>query len=420
MSFFCFGFCLDRCHQGIKFPGDQDSTQVAIRRTKNLRQIRRIFLVKGAVLGLIMLIITYPISLFFGDQRIILPGLCYGLFLFLYALPKTDIAILRKNARFVTLAQTELIITLVQAGLTVLLALYGFTYWALVIPHFILPLLYWRILTTHARPFYPNDSNTMTLSFRTLMTSIGIVEFFKYWEERLDNLLAGKLYGENTLGLYNRAYMLISLPVALIQPLLENVLLPAISKEKLDTQSIWNEITRIHGFLFGLFFIPFTIFIYYPTELSVLLWGEAWGGVGNYLILLGPVLYWQLFIGSTRTIYLYFRKEKRYLKQVIINGIVLIGLMVIGATYSMERMILFYLAGLTWFAVPVTAYLGYVKLLQVPIKDIFLSYGGHFILLSYWQLALFIPSLPFQKENIIILGLLSGVKIIQYLRLLIR
>ena len=75
-----------------------------------------------------------------------------------------------------------------------------------------------------------------------------------YWSRNADNLLVGRLYGTSDLGIYNRAYNLLTFPLSLITGLIRTELFPNLNKIKESEQAvkkrvfIYSETYRFHFF----------------------------------------------------------------------------------------------------------------------------------------------------------------------------
>ncbi len=66
-----------------------------------------------------------------------------------------------------------------------------------------------------------------------------------YWARNADNLLLGRFAGANALGLYNRAYMLMLLPLAQVGGVLGRVLLPLFSNMQDDHVRLRRAMVRL-------------------------------------------------------------------------------------------------------------------------------------------------------------------------------
>src|SRR5690606_27975806 len=103
------------------------------------------------------------------------------------------------------------------------------------------------------------------VSFRYTKSLIGSLIGFNlvnYWARNADNLLVGKLYGVNDLGIYNRAYSLLTLPLTLITGLMGTVLYPSLKKLKNDGGDIRVEYMYV---------LKVTRFLVFPVSFILLL-----------------------------------------------------------------------------------------------------------------------------------------------------
>lgn len=386
-------------------------------------QAQILFLVKGGSLCILMTALSFPIAWFFKNDEILFIGLCYALFLFLYSLPKTKIAVLRKQQLFVVVSRVELIVVCTQITLTVFLAIAGFSYWSLIVPHFVTPFMYLLLLKPYNKvTVWPVNFKHLKYVWgrvRLTIFNIGTTNFILYWQARIDKLWIGRIYGGESLGLFNRAFSLATLPVLLILPQLTNVLLPRLSSCGLSATEVKIEITQLHSFLFSIYYFPFVIFFLYPVRLSVVLWGGEWAGVGEYLGLLSLAFYWLFFIQSTHSLYLHFKKENMLMVQTIATGVVQVVLVTIGAFISLETMIYLYLFGLFIFIVPAVCYFGFVKSFGFKVSELLKAYGVVYGVMLFLLICKFLKIADCEVFALSILGLYSLVNLSLYCKKII-
>lgn len=144
-------------------------------------------------------------------------------------------ALLRRHLRFGALAAIQILAQATQLLTSILLALLGFGYWALVGGLFAQAAA--SVLSTFFYcPWIPGKARRGTgvremLRFGSHLTAFN---FANYFSRNLDRLLIGRHFGAEALGLYSKAYQLFMMPVAQIRNPINQVLMPVLSRLKND------------------------------------------------------------------------------------------------------------------------------------------------------------------------------------------
>jgi len=200
----------------------------------NSVQISTLFWVNIALSLAVMLVcfgIAPLISVFYHEPRLRLITAAYGFGFMLSGLTVQHEALLRRQMRFTALAVTEVTALCASVATAVGLALYGAGYWALVASQLSLGLVYligiWSLCRW--RPGLPgrNSGVRSMLAFGRNLTGFAVINYFA---RNLDNLLIGKVWGSQQLGLYAKAYQLLLLPIDQINSPIGAVALPALSR----------------------------------------------------------------------------------------------------------------------------------------------------------------------------------------------
>jgi lipopolysaccharide exporter len=190
----------------------------------------------GALCALVMAV-GAPLATHVFDEPAVVPLVrVMGLGLLLSGLSATALSILRRRMAFRTLAFIDTIAyVLAYAGLGILLAWRGFGVWALVLASLAQNLLVVVLAygaTRHSLRLYFNWAH-----YRPLLaygTRITFTSFLEFITSSLDTLLIGRFLGAALLGIYNRAAMLITLPLYLLTRSVSRVLFPAFSQVQAD------------------------------------------------------------------------------------------------------------------------------------------------------------------------------------------
>ena len=159
----------------------------------------------------------------------------------------------------------------------VISALLNFGLWSLVIA-IIIEAIFKTILIL----YYNKEKVSYKFSFKALqdLLSFGIgqsiYQLSNYFAHQGDNFVVGKFLGASQLGIYGRAYQLISMPSKLFAQAFGKVLFPAFSKIQDDTMKLQN--IYINGLkIAGTVIIPCGVLISFcAPEIIQLLLGDQW------------------------------------------------------------------------------------------------------------------------------------------------
>ena len=187
--------------------------------------------VAGSVAITILTMALAPIvARFYGDPRLISITIATAAGFLCGGLTVQHEALLKRRMHFAALATAEILSLMVAIVIAIALAWHGARYWALVISQLINGLVYAACVWTACRwrPGSPVlDAGTRSmLAFGRHLTAFSVMNYFA---RNLDNLLIGRYWGSDQLGLYARAYQLLTLPIDQINTPIAAVAVPALS-----------------------------------------------------------------------------------------------------------------------------------------------------------------------------------------------
>lgn len=200
-------------------------------------------------------------------------------------------ALLQRRMRFASLATVDILSLTGAAALSVTLALLGFGYWSIVVmtifPQAAICLGLWS--TTRWIPGKP----VMTAEVRSMLryggtlTLNGLIVYLAY---NFDKLLLGRTWGAEALGLYSRAYQLMTLSTDSLNSAISQVAFPALARMQHDVER--RRRYFLQGYrLFLTLAIPiaFTTALFAEDVIGVLL-GQQWVSSAPILRRLTPTM----------------------------------------------------------------------------------------------------------------------------------
>ena len=269
----------------------------------------------SVALGLCVLISSPLVAWFYGKPELTAVTAVLPISFIISGLNIQHTALLRRHMRFGSLAVVQIVSRVIALTVTILLALAGWGYWALVGGSLTMALST-VVLTFYFCSWVPGRMQKGTgvrdmLKFGGHLTGFNFVNYFT---RNLDSALIGKFIGDDALGLYSRAYQIVYLPLTNIRDPINAVALPVLSK----LQNSPERFRRYYGkMVFALAFcsMPLMAFcIMFPEELIRLIFGEQWLGMETVFRLLAIAGYVQTVTGTRGMLLLACGRSELYLK----------------------------------------------------------------------------------------------------------
>lgn len=255
------------------------------------QQVSTLFWINVAVSALAAVVtvaVSPAIATFYGEPRLI--GItCILAFTFVFGgLGAQHQALLMRQMQFRLLAVIDVGSFLCGIGTSVILALAGTGYWALaflpVSTAFFYLLGSWMLCPWRPSRPGPSDGVGAMLIFGRNLTGFQVVN---YLARNFDNVLIGRVWGAAALGLYSRAYMLLTLPVGQLNTPITTVVLPALSKLQDDPVRFRRAYVQYLAVLTSLT-IPIVVFMTLSAnEIVSVTLGNRWAAAIPIFTILG-------------------------------------------------------------------------------------------------------------------------------------
>lgn len=209
-------------------------------------------------------------------------------------------ALLQKEMRFHVITKIDTIAALFSGILAIGMACSGAGVWSLVAQ----PILAGTIMSVMRCwaclwiPKFIFNRNALKEIWGFSGNMFGFL-FINYWARNADSLIIGKMFGSATLGLYNRAYGLMLLPITQIHGAINQVMFPALSSIQEDKPRVARIYLRAVGII-TLFSYPMMLGLFVVAEPFVLaMYGKKWSGVSPILQILALVGLIQSLVSSS-------------------------------------------------------------------------------------------------------------------------
>ncbi len=335
---------------------------------RQLAQINSLALLLGFVALGVTGLAAVPLARFFAAPELVPVVLVYGVTFVVAGLHTVPLAAMKRDLEFGRVSVIEIAVAVVSALATLLLALAGLRYWALVLGN-----VFGHAVRTglfmyfRPHPFARPDMRELRQTF-TFSSDVLISRLAWYAYSNADFLIAGRVLGRAPLGAYTMAWTLASMPIEKITALVTTVT-PSVFGAVQDRMVALRRYMLALTEGLALVTLPATIgMVLVADEFVRLILGEQWIEAILPLQLLG--------------VYASFRSLVTLLPQILIATRQTRFPMVIGVAMAIVMPVAFYV-GSHWGPEGIAAaWIIVYPLLVIPLyvrvfRTIDLSFGGY-------------------------------------------
>ncbi len=337
------------------------------------RQISNLFWVNsgvGLLAAVLTILIAPAIAWFYGEGRLLWPAITLSAGFIFAGLTVQHQALLQRQLRFSVLAIVNITGCILGVITAVVSALLGAKIWALVLMPlsdgvFRMAAIWFFCPWRPGRPCRRSKVGGM-LRFGGNLTGFNVVNYFS---RHMDHVLIGWYWGAATLGLYNRAYALLLLPIRQISMPLSTVAIPTLSRLQNDPERYRRYYLKAVS-LIARFTIPVIIFLIVMSgEVIQLVLGEKWAGAGRIFGVLGISALIQPVLNTTGWLFVSSGRTDRMFRWGIVSSICIILSFVIGLPYGVVGIAWAYTVCILLLAIPALWYSSLGT--SVSLSDIF-------------------------------------------------
>jgi O-antigen/teichoic acid export membrane protein len=293
----------------------------------NHRQVSALFWINvmvGASLMLVVGALSPAIAWFYKQPVLITVTLALSVTFPLTSLGAQHRALLNRQMRFGRLAVINITAMLTSILTGMMVALLGGGYWALVVSTVTMALSGTLGVWIAGVRFKPHcwglkDSGIKDLvRFGSNVTAFDVVNYF---HRNLDNVLIGRVWGAQQLGLYSRAYSLLLLPITNLRGPLNAVAFPALSRLQ-NNPSQFRSYYKRYCSLLAFVSMPVVSFLYITSDQIIhLLLGNQWLDAAGIFGILAVAAFIQPVASLRGLVLLAYGQGGRYFRWGLINAI---------------------------------------------------------------------------------------------------
>ena len=269
----------------------------------------------GAVITLIIAASGPILSWFYHKPQLTLVAAGISLTSVLSSLGTQHGALLNRQMRFGAMAVIRISSVLAGFLVALVVALAGGTYWSLVSSSVVTAL--WNTcglwIASGFRPGRPKKGTGVRplMRFGANLAGFDIVNYF---HRNMDNILIGRVWGAEQLGLYHKAYSLLMLPISSLRYPLNRVAFPALSQLQNEPGPFRSYFVKYCALL-SFITMPIVVFLFVCSEHVIrLLLGPRWVGASELFSILALVSFIQPTAGLRGTVLLALGKGGRFFR----------------------------------------------------------------------------------------------------------
>lgn len=275
------------------------------------------------------------VAWFYGDPRLTWITIVTSFGFLISGLAVQHEALLRRQMRYLPLSAISLASVIAGYIVAILMALRGFSYWALVASQLAVAFTS-TILIIAVCQWIPGLPRRDT-GVRSMIKFGGHLTGFttiNYFSRNLDNLLIGRVWGAQQLGLYSRAYTLMSLPMDQINEPLTSVAVPSLSRLTDSPESYRRAYLRMLEKV-ALLTMPCVVLLIVTADWIVdFILGSQWEGAIKIFIVLGATAIFQPIANTTGWLLISQGRTNHMFQWGLISGPLIMGSIVVGLPWG--------------------------------------------------------------------------------------
>ncbi len=316
-----------------------------------------------------------PLAVYlFNNEKVVLVIKIMAISFLITGFLTTSIALLKRDLNFRVIAIIEIVSYAIgYLGVGIVMAILDYGVWSLVFAALVQGLLSsimaYAFIKHNIKFIFKLRQYKPIFSFGSKVTIISIFEFFG---GSLDTLLIGRLLGASLLGIYNRAFTIVNLPLYNLYTSITKVLFPSFSKIQSDRAKLKEAF--LSSFTVSSFFlIPLCVwFSVSAKEIVLVILGDKWKEAIDVLRILALVVPFYLMNSFMGTLF----EAVAYLKVKLIFQISFVILLSIVLIIAVPHGLVYTAAGLLGSAI--IYHLGYLLLTKflifLNLKEIISAY----------------------------------------------
>jgi len=329
-------------------------------------------LLVGTILAVFAVLIAPALVHFYHEPRLLWITFVLAAGFLFNAAGVQHSALLQRQMRFTALAVINVIALTLGAIVAIMMAKGGYGYWALVAMTVTLPFTT-TVGTWVATAWLPGLPRRRAgirsmIRFGGTITINGLVVYIAY---NLEKVLLGRFWGAETIGLYGRAYQLVTIPTDNLNSAVGEVAFSALSRLQDDPSRLKNYFLKGYSLVTGMT-LPITLAgALFAKDLILVLLGPKWTDAATIFRLLSPTILILALINPLGWLLFALGMVGRSLKIALVLAPIVITGYLIGLPYGPKGVALAYSSAMSLWLIPHMVWC--VHGTMISLRDIFLA-----------------------------------------------
>ena len=269
------------------------------------------------------------------------------------SLATVHISLLRKTLSYKKIVLISILASTISAAVAMVMAFNNYGVWAIVAQQLLnallLTIFFWMAISFKPTITFSGTRLKNHLKFGLPLFGSGT---FSYWIGNGDNLLIGKFLGANALGLYSRAYTLVTLPTHRISVMITSVMFPSFALIKDDYAKVKRIFLKMSRVLASLILPMMGILFIGAKSIVLLLVGNKWIDIVPIIqVLTGVASIKALSILNSSILVSHGRTDLDF-KINVVSGLLLLLCFFLGVQFGILQVAIAYLVGVVLISIP--------------------------------------------------------------------
>jgi O-antigen/teichoic acid export membrane protein len=308
-------------------------------------------------------------------------------------------ALLQRHLKFTALAIIDIVAQLSMIAIAIVMAAFGFRYWALV-GGTLASTFTLIILTFYSCPWTPGkmQKGSGVRSMLKFGGRLTVSNFVHYFSRNLDSILIGRHIGAGPLGLYSKAFSLLMTPLNQIRTPLTTLSLPVLSSLKNDEvryQSYFRQLLDISVSLA----LPISVYCFLEGEFLIrILLGQNWMGAVPVFKILSVAGVFVALSAAPGLVMLSHGFAKRHLHLTVITAAIVAVSFIIGVRFGINGVAYGYTIANFLIMIPLICFA--FRETPIKIRLVLESIGGPLIAAVIGGISAYVFILIIPKDSI--------------------
>jgi len=335
-----------------------------------LRATTYLNIIIGMVLTLVVIVIAYPVSLFFSNPELLTLLILISPSIFMSSASASFYALLERGDQFKKLAFIEISSNLLALVVAIVLAMQGAGVYSLAIQSLISTGVSFLLVVLYS-PKMQRQKVKMAKIKSILKFSLDnfLFNFTNYFARNLDSVFVGRYLGEQVLGIYNTAYKFLLLPLTNITYIVNKSSFPTYSRFQDSPDLIARHFLRSLQRIAGISAVIMSSLWTFRESVINLLLGEEWSASAELLIWLAPAGFIQSLSSMSGLVFNSFGRTD-ILRNFGVLSVPFFGtVFAIGASAGINTLAMYYFYATLIWSIPVFFFT--IKLLNLRFLQLF-------------------------------------------------